>query len=238
MVKLMGILNLTPDSFIESSRAVPADVPARIRTMQDAGASIIDLGAVSTRPGASPVGLEEEWLRLEPALRAVAAMPSRPQISIDTTRAEIVRRAFSVLGEFIVNDISSGEDDPEMLGVAGSLGLPYVAMHKRGTPSTMDGLCEYPEGIIPSLTSYFKDFERRASAAGVSDWILDPGLGFAKTPEQCWEILYGLEALTALGHPVLIGASDKRFTGGNTALAHAVAILHGASILRLHMRSL
>lgn len=235
MVQLMGILNLTPDSFMESSRVVPEDVPARIRSMQDAGASIIDLGAVSSRPGAVPVGIEEEWQRLEPALRVVAEMPSRPQLSIDTTRAEIVRRAFSVLGEFIVNDISSGEDDPEMLKVAGSLGVPYVAMHKRGTPATMDSLCEYPEGIIPALKDYFKDFESRASAAGISDWILDPGLGFAKTPEQCWEILYGLEELTSLGHPVLIGASDKRFTKGNTTLAHAVAILHGASILRLHM---
>lgn len=235
MVQLMGILNLTPDSFIESSRVMPEDVPARIRSMQDAGASIIDLGAVSTRPGAAAVSLEEEWLRLEPALRAVAAMPSRPQISIDTTRAEIVRRAFSVLGELIVNDISSGEDDPEMLGVAGTLRLPFIAMHKRGTPVTMDSLCEYPDGVIHALTSYFKEFEGRASAAGISDWILDPGLGFAKTAEQCWEILYGLEKLAALGHPILIGASDKRFTGGNTALAHAIAILHGVSILRLHI---
>lgn len=235
MVQLMGILNLTPDSFVESSRVVPADVPARIRSMQDAGASIIDLGAVSTRPGAAPVGPEEEWQRLEPALRAVAEMPSRPQLSIDTTRAEIVRRAFSVLGEFIVNDISSGEDDPGMLDAAGKLHLPFIAMHKRGTPETMDSLCDYPEGVVPALKDHFMDFESRASAAGISDWILDPGLGFAKTPEQCWEILYALEELTALGHPVLIGASDKRFTKGNTALAHAVAILHGASILRLHM---
>lgn len=235
MVRLMGILNLTPDSFIESSRVVAADVPARIRSMQDSGASIIDLGAVSTRPGAATVSLEEEWQRLEPALRAVAPMPSRPQISIDTTRLEIVLRAYAVLGEFIVNDISSGEDDPAMLRAAGRLHLPYVAMHKRGCPITMDGLSDYPEGVVPALVNYFRDFEKRASAAGISDWILDPGLGFAKTPEQCWEILYRLEELAALGHPVLIGASDKRFTRGNTALAHAVAILHGASILRLHI---
>lgn len=235
MVRLMGILNLTPDSFIESSRVVAADVPARIRSMQDSGASIIDLGAVSTRPGAATVSLEEEWQRLEPALRAVAPMPSRPQISIDTTRSEIVLRAYAVLGEFIVNDISSGEDDPAMLRAAGRLHLPYVAMHKRGYPTTMDALSDYPEGVVPALVNYFRDFEKRASAAGISDWILDPGLGFAKTPEQCWEILYRLEELAALGHPVLIGASDKRFTRGNTALAHAVAILHGASILRLHI---
>lgn len=235
MVRLMGILNLTPDSFIESSRVVAADVPARIRSMQDSGASIIDLGAVSTRPGAATVSLEEEWQRLEPALRAVAPMPSRPQISIDTTRSEIVLRAYAVLGEFIVNDISSGEDDPAMLRAAGRLHLPYVAMHKRGCPTTMDGLSDYPEGVVPALVNYFRDFEKRASAAGISDWILDPGLGFAKTPEQCWEILFRLEELAALGHPVLIGASDKRFTRGNTALAHAVAILHGASILRLHI---
>ncbi len=235
MVRLMGVLNLTPDSFVESSRVVAEDVRSRIRSMQDSGASIIDLGAVSTRPGAAPVGVEEEWKRLEPALRAVASMPLRPQISIDTTRSEIVLRACSILGEIIVNDISSGEDDSLMLGTAGKLHLPYVAMHKRGSPTTMDGLCDYPEGVVTALIDYFKDFGRRASAAGISDWVLDPGLGFAKTAGQCWEILYRLEELAALGHPVLIGASDKRFTGGNTALAHAVAILHGASILRLHM---
>lgn len=235
MVQLMGILNLTPDSFVESSRALAEDVPARIRAMQESGASIVDLGAVSTRPGASPVSLEEEWTRLEPALRAVAAMRGKPRISIDTTRSEIVRRAHSVIGNFIVNDISAGEDDPSMLNVVGELQLPYVAMHKRGDPASMDGLCDYPGGVVPELVRYFKDFDARAAAAGISDWILDPGLGFAKTAEQCWEILYNLEALTALGHPVLIGASDKRFTRGNSALAHAVAILHGASILRLHI---
>lgn len=235
MVRLMGILNLTPDSFIASSRATAAEVPARIRAMQDSGASIIDLGAVSTRPGAAPVSLEEEWGRLEPALRAVAAMAARPQISIDTTRADIVRRSYQILGEFIVNDISSGEDDPQMLGAAGALHLPFVAMHKRGDPTTMDGLCDYPEGIMPVLVSYFEDFGKKASRAGISDWIADPGLGFAKTPDQCWEILYHLEELTDLGRPVLIGASDKRFTKGDSALAHAVAILHGASILRLHI---
>lgn len=234
MVQLMGIINLTPDSFHEPSRSSASEVVSRVRRMLEAGVSIVDLGAVSTRPGAPTVGMEEEWSRLEPALVDLSSMDGRPEISIDTERAEIIRRAVGIVGPVIVNDISAGESDPEMLPLAGCLGLRFVAMHKRGGPRTMDGLCDYPAGIIPSLLAYFRDFAQRASGAGVQDWVLDPGLGFAKTPEQCWEILYHLEELAVLERPILVGAADKRFTGGNTALAHAVAIMHGADILRIH----
>lgn len=234
MVQLMGIINLTPDSFFESSRAAASEVVPRVRKMMEAGVSIADLGAVSTRPGAAAVGLEDEWNRLEPALVALSQMADRPLLSIDTERSEIIRRAVEIVGPVIVNDISAGGSDPQMLPLAGRLGLRFVAMHKRGGPQTMDGLCDYPSGVIPALLEYFREFAHRASGAGVQDWILDPGLGFAKSPEQCWEILYNLEELAVLGRPILIGAADKRFTGGNTALAHAVAILHGASILRIH----
>lgn len=223
MALIMGILNLTPDSFWEPSR--------HAYSVLASGADIIDVGAVSTRPGADPVSLEEEWCRLEPFLKTLS--DDRPALSIDTTRAEIVRRAYECIGTFIVNDISAGEDDPEMLPLVGDLGLQYIAMHKRGTPKTMDGLAQY-DNIVEDILQYFKEFEERAETAGLAGWILDPGLGFAKTEDQNWEILENLERLKTLGHPVLVGASNKRFTRGDTDRAHAVALRHGADILRVH----
>lgn len=233
----MAIVNLTPDSFYEPSRVWSDTADAaltRIRQLLDDGADIIDLGAVSTRPGAADVPVEEEWRRLEKVLTELAAEPVGGSLSIDTTSAEIVRRAHGVIGEFIVNDISAGEDDPEMLPTVAELGLPYIAMHKRGNPRSMDSLCEYPDGIMAELLRYFEAFSAKAEALGIREWILDPGLGFAKTEAQNWEILEKLEELKVFGRPILIGAADKRFTRGNTAAAHELAIAHGADILRVH----
>lgn len=242
MALTMGILNLTPDSFYEPSRY---DM-----SVFESGVDIVDIGAVSTRPGAAPVSLEDEWSRLEPVL---SHLPENvPRISIDTTRSEIVRRAYPLIGPFIVNDISAGEYDADMLPLVGSLGLSYIAMHKRGNPSNMDSLCDYgafatvehPSGVIPALLEYFASFAEKAAKFGISDWILDPGLGFAKTPEQCWEILDKLECLSVFGRPILIGAADKRFTrfppawavySDGNALASEIALRHGAAILRVHL---
>ena len=145
MIKIMGIVNLTPDSFWAPSRSSIDNSIPRIASMVADGADMIDLGAVSTRPGAEDVSVEEEWRRLEPTLKSLADRAVVEQyglagveFSIDTTSSAIVRRAFDTFGRFIVNDISAGEDDPEMLGTVASLGLPYVAMHKRGNPRTMD----------------------------------------------------------------------------------------------------
>lgn len=270
MLEWMGTINLTPDSFYEPSRFDSVSAMARIREFVEAGASIIDLGAVSTRPGASPVPLEEEWARLKPVLTALrgTSVPGitvehRFRISIDTTSSEIVRRAYDVVGPFIVNDISAGEDDPQMLPLVAELGLTYVAMHKRGTPRTMDELTDYAGGIMRQLTNYFSVFSRLAESAGVHDWILDPGLGFAKTEAQNWTILQRLKVLQSFGRPILIGAADKRFTrdvptrvlrwfGGKSAeaareqcrvpgenasgtdIAHTLAVANGADILRVH----
>lgn len=249
MVRWMGIVNLTPDSFFEPSRVwVEGTEPAggdfvslatqKIRGLIADGADIIDLGAVSTRPGAKDVPLEEEWRRLEPVLRALGnRVEGGLQFSIDTTRAEIVRRAYAVAGPFIVNDISAGEDDTQMLPLVAELGLPYIAMHKRGGPSSMDSMCDYPDGVMPELLRYFADFERRASSLGIREWILDPGLGFAKTDAQNWEILENLPQLQVFGRPILIGAADKRFTRNvpnGTDVANALAIAGGAEILRVH----
>lgn len=227
----MAVVNLTPDSFFAPSRVRAAQAQERIRALREAGADIIDLGAVSTRPGAADVSLREEWRRLAPVVRSWdRSIP----LSVDTTRAEIVRRVYDCTGPFIVNDISAGEDDADMLATVGRLGLPYVAMHKRGNPRTMDAQCDYPEGILPALTAYFTAFAAKAEAYGIREWILDPGLGFAKTAEQNWEILEGLEALRVFGRPILIGAADKRFTGGDTEKANRLALAHGADLLRVH----
>ena len=223
MVQLMGIINLTPDSFWAPSRYNMAVLNSR--------ADIIDVGAVSTRPGAADVSVEEEWRRLEPFLRA---WDNPRRLSIDTTSSEIVRRAYDCVGPFLVNDISAGEDDPEMLPTVGRLGLGYVAMHKRGNPRTMDSLCEPDCDIIEVLNEYFADFSRKAGDCGIRDWILDPGLGFAKTAEQNVEILRRLPELNKYGRPLLIGAADKRFTCGDTEKYHLMALRGGADILRVH----
>lgn len=223
MVEVMGILNLTPDSFWEPSRFNMA--------ILESGADIIDIGAVSTRPGAGDVPLEEEWSRLSPVLSSLAGSDLR--ISVDTTRAETVRRCFDTLGPFIVNDISAGEDDPEMLPTVGSLGLQYIAMHKRGNPRTMDGLTGYDD-VVADVVAYFRDFAEKAAAAGVVDWILDPGFGFSKTNAQNIEMIERLPEFKALGRPVLVGIAGKRFTGGRTEYWHRKALEGGADILRVH----
>lgn len=241
MVALMGIINLTPDSFWASSRVEdPASLDAAIGEMVRSGASVIDLGAVSTRPGASPVSEEDEWERLE---RALAAIRCSVRLSIDTTRSSIIRRVHGLLARncgtafastLIVNDISAGEEDDEMLGTVAELGLTYIAMHKRGTPQTMDSLTSYEPDVVAAVADYFCEFGDRAAKAGVKDWILDPGFGFAKTEEQNLMLLHRLDEFGRFGRPVLAGISNKRFTRGSTEALQLEAARRGASILRVH----
>lgn len=230
MAAIMGIINLTPDSFFPDSRCSVQDAAARIARMLDDGADIIDIGAVSTRPGAGDVGTEEEWRRLSPVLPMLEGV----RFSVDTTSAEIVRRVFREAGPFIVNDISAGEDDSEMLPAVAGLGLEYVAMHKRGNPRTMDSLCSYPRGVVAELAGYFQNFADRAEALGIRNWVLDPGFGFAKTEEQNLELLERLGEFKAFGRPILVGIADKRFTHGETEKYHRIALRNGADILRVH----
>lgn len=222
----MGIVNLTPDSFFPSSRYN--------MSILDSDADIVDVGAVSTRPGAEDVSLEQEWQRLEPFLELWKSSHRDASLSVDTTRSEIVRRVYAEVGPFIVNDISAGEDDSRMLETVGALGLPYIAMHKRGNPRTMDSLADPDTDIIRQLKDYFSDFEKRAAAYGIDEWTLDPGLGFAKSESQNIEILERLSELGVFGRPILIGAADKRFTHGDTEKYHRLAIRGGAAILRVH----
>lgn len=234
-IRVMGILNLSEDSFYAPSRL---DL-----SILESGTDIIDVGAVSTRPGADPVPEDEEWRRLEPVLRPLR--DSDMAISIDTIRASIIERACDTLGRaVIVNDISAGEDDPAMLPTAGRLGLQYIAMHKRGTPQTMQSQCSYDD-VVEDVLEYFRGFAGRAAEAGVEDWILDPGFGFAKDAGQCFQLLGGLERMQDAGHPVLVGISRKSFIYKTlcitpeealpaTSALHLAALERGADILRVH----
>ena len=263
-IHIMGILNLTPDSFYAGSRVAGADALSRARQMWADGADVVDLGACSTRPGAPQSSLEEEWARLEPVLLEMTGYtlsgdsgplplsgggqaPGRafPPISIDPYRAEIVRRAYETIGPFLVNDISAGGMDPEMLETVGRLGLPYVAMHMRGTPETMQGLTDYDD-VVEEVLRYFRNFGAKAADAGIREWILDPGFGFAKTVEQNYELLRRLREITqAFNRPVLVGLSRKSMiykvlgitpeeAMPATQTLNMLALERGATWLRVH----
>lgn len=250
-IQIMGIVNLTDDSYFAPSRCLgPDGMPDIGRTvgmvgkMLSEGADIIDIGACSTRPGSEPVGEEEEWRRLEPVLKAIKDSFPDAVISIDTWWASVVEMAAGLIGPFIVNDISAGEDDPGMLPAVGRLGLQYIAMHKRGTPSTMQSLCNYGN-VTSEVLQYFRKFAERAEKAGIKDWILDPGVGFAKDIGQNWQLLRELEVLRTLGHRILVGVSRKsmiyRLFGitpeeslAQTQVLHFAALERGADILRVH----
>lgn len=246
-VRVMGIVNLTDDSYYAPSRVLGSEsaLLRRVETLLAEGADLIDLGACSTRPGSEGVGIEEEWRRLEPALHAVRTAFPAARLSIDTYWSEVVRRSFETVGPLVVNDISAGEADAQMLPLAAALGLPYVAMHMRGMPVDMQSRTDYPEGVTEALCAYFEDFARRAAAAGLSEWMLDPGFGFAKTVEQNWTLVRELDAFRRFGRPILVGVSRKsmltRLLGisGEEALPatsalHLALLQKGADLLRVH----
>ena len=204
----MAIVNLTDDSFYAASRCDLDSVVARVGQFISEGATIIDFGACSTRPGSKPVGENEEWLRLEPALRAVReAYPYIP-ISVDTYWASVVERTYDLIGDFIVNDISAGNMDPLMLPTVGRLGLTYIAMHMKGTPEDMQDRCVYDD-VAGEVAQYFREFALKAKEHGISRWIPDPGFGFAKNLEQNYALM---RDLSRLDYPeLLVGVSRKRF---------------------------
>ena len=244
----MAIVNVTPDSFYSGSRNISVlDVEQRVVHACSEGATIVDIGGYSTRPNAPEVTLEEEWLRVRRGLEAVAKVDAGVVVSVDSFRAEVIRRAVEEFGEVIVNDISAGEQDEAMLGVVAKYDLPYVAMHMRGTPQTMQNMTDYEEGVVKSVVEYFKGRVEDIVKAGVGreKIILDPGFGFAKNIEQNYELLRDLDALRELGYPVLIGLSRKSMIykplgitpeeslPGSLALAWE-ALRGGSAILRVH----
>lgn len=245
---VMAIVNLTPDSFYSESRN--DDFDAAIKAVERAvseGATIVDLGGYSSRSGADDVAVEEEWRRVCMGLEAVQRVDAGVVVSIDTFRSEIVRRAVDGYGDIIVNDISAGEIDPEMVPTVARLGLNYVAMHMRGTPSTMQQMTSYDSGVTEGVVSYFRHRVMQLESAGIARQriILDPGFGFAKNVEQNFELLKGLDSIRALGYPLLVGVSRKSMIyrsldikpeealPGSLALAWQ-ALQGGNTILRVH----
>ena len=242
---IIGIINLNDDSFYRHSRVENAEsFRARAEAMFQDGADIIDIGACSSRPGSEYPGEAEEWKRLRPALKIVASYFAGCRFSVDTFSAGIVRKVYDIIGPFIVNDITAGEADDRMLETVAALKLPYIAMHSRGNGQTMDSLCDYAD-VVEDVKDYFRDFGHRADEAGVTDWILDPGFGFAKTVGQNLEMLARLGEFKELGRPLLVGISRKRMVWeplgltpdsclDATLVLQGQAVLQGAAYLRVH----
>lgn len=250
-IDIMGIVNLTDDSYFADSRC-PDVVRAmeRVRKMLEEGADIIDVGACSTRPGSEPVGAIQEWNRLKPFLKAFVAEFPDVRLSIDTYWSSVVRKAYDLVGKFIVNDISAGEADGEMLSVVGELGLPYIAMHMRGDSMSMQSLTDYDD-VVDDVVTYFKSFSNRAASFGIRKWILDPGFGFAKTIEQNYQMLKELDKFKTVSCAdgtlprILVGVSRKSMIYRKfniipeealpaTQVLHFQALQAGADILRVH----
>ena len=212
---VMGILNVTPDSFADGGLHYDTEIAiARGMEMIDEGVDIIDVGGESTRPGADRVSEDEEKARVLPVIRALAE--SKVAISIDTMRASTARLAVAA-GASIVNDVSGGAADPDMFATVADLGCKYTLMHWRGHSKDMNSLAIYGDVVADVIEEVTVQLDK-ALAAGIKreNIILDPGIGFAKDPEHNWEILNRIEEFVALGYPVLIGHSRKRFLGGDS----------------------
>jgi dihydropteroate synthase len=204
--RVMGIVNVTPDSF---SDAHLHDAVAHGARLLADGADLVDVGGESTRPGASRVPCEVELERVLPVVRALAA--DGAVVSVDTTRAVVARAAVEA-GAVMVNDVSGGLGDPQMLPVVAELGVPYVAMHWRGPSADMQTRATYDD-VVADVCGELELRREAAAAAGVQDVVLDPGLGFAKNADHNWALLRALPALQSLGRPLLVGASRKAFLG-------------------------
>ncbi len=240
----MGIVNVTPDSFFAGSRQEETVAQLKqVEKMLSEGADFIDVGGYSSRPSAADVPLEEELNRVIPAIQAITKEFPSAILSVDTFRASVADRALDA-GAALVNDISAGELDTEMVSTVARWKVPYIAMHMCGTPQTMASHTDY-ENLLKDIAFYFQQRLRLYAEAGIHDVIIDPGFGFAKTVEQNFQLLNHLSYLRILERPVLAGLSRKSMIwrtlqttsdqalNGTTAL-HAVALLKGASILRVH----
>ncbi len=244
---VMGILNITPDSFYKESRITePLEALERAEHMLNQGAKIIDIGGYSSRPGASPVSQEEEWKRLQnviPAVRALSDKVPGTFISVDTFRASVAEKAIDA-GAHMVNDISAGNLDNKMHDVVSKLKCPYILMHMQGDPSTMQHNPSYRH-ITQDIVKFFSERLPKLHDMGIHDTIVDVGFGFGKTLEHNYQLLRELHAFQLLGRPILTGISRKSMVykalgntaeeslNGSTAL-HMAALLQGSNILRVH----
>ena len=246
---VMGVINLTPDSFSDGGRFNREDLALNeaSRQLRD-GAQVLDLGAQSTRPGAVDVGAEEELSRLLPCLQSIRAAHPQAILSVDTFLAPVARAALEAGADWI-NDVSGGRRDPAMLSLVADAGCPYVLMHSRGDSQTMDNCTDYGEqGVVAGVLQELRLSTDRALQAGLSrdQLIWDPGLGFAKTTDQNLQLIRQLDELQQDGIPLLLGPSRKRFIGAvldqprakariwGTAAVCARAVEAGVHVLRVH----
>lgn len=241
---VMGILNITPDSFYKQSRILDVhSAMERCSTMLDEGATIIDLGAASTRPGSLYPGAEEEFNRLAAVFPELRKSFPDTIFSIDTWNAEVANKMLH-LGADIINDISAGELDPAIVEVVAQHHVPYIAMHMRGTPENMQQLTQYTD-VVAEINTFFVEKIRELRVAGIYDIIVDPGFGFSKTLEQNFALLKNLDLFMLHEVPILVGLSRKSMISNaigcnsdealsGTIAANTIALMNGASILRVH----
>ena len=242
--KVMGILNVTPDSFHDGGQYKDeSSILNQVETMLTEGATFIDVGGYSSRPGADYVTETEELIRVIPVIQLILNHFPETYISVDTFRSKVAKQSIDA-GAALINDISAGQLDVQMINTVGQLGVPYIMMHMRGNPKTMQEQTDYDD-LIKDINFYFAERIAEAHAAKINDIIIDPGFGFAKTLEQNYQLLNQLELLGIVGKPILAGLSRKSMIyktldststdalNGTTAL-HMIALEKGSKILRVH----
>ena len=244
-VLVMGILNVTPDSFSDGGRFLdPQRALAHVEQMVSEGVDLVDIGAESTRPGSKAIDEQEEIRRLKPILEVIGKRATVP-LSVDTHKAGVAERAID-WGVVLINDISALENDPRMGHVIARTRAGLVLMHKRGTPQTMQQYCQY-DNVVEEVRDYLGSRMRHAEEIGIAreQMLIDPGIGFAKNAQQNLSLLKGIGSFRRLGRPVLVGVSNKSFIGTvtgqpidqrimGTAAAVAAAVLGGARMVRVH----
>ncbi|SDS07285.1 dihydropteroate synthase [Winogradskyella sediminis] len=242
--KVMGILNVTPDSFFDGGQYKnESEILTKVETMLNQGATFIDIGGYSSRPNADEVSEQEELQRVVPIVRLILKHFPKALISIDTFRSHVAAQSIEA-GAALINDISAGKLDTNMLPTVGKLGVPYIMMHMKGNPKTMQQFTDYQD-LTKEIIAYFAERIAAAYQEKINNIIIDPGFGFAKTVEQNFELLNQLELLQLTDQPILAGVSRKSMIyktlnltskdalNGTTAL-HMVALQKGAKILRVH----
>lgn len=243
--RVMGIINITPDSFFAASRKkLDEEIIERCRQIIDEGGSMIDIGAQSTTPVAPFLTVKEEAARLMPALKLIRSEFPHAILSVDTFYSDIAKQAVEEFGIQIINDISGGQIDEQMFSVMSQLQVPYVLMHMRGVPQTMQQFTDY-EDLIQDIIYYFSERKARLNLLGVNDVIIDPGFGFSKTVSQNYELMAYLKYFHIFEEPLLVGISRKSMiyrlldstpekSLNGTSILNTVALLSGAAILRVH----
>ena len=243
-VRLLGILNCTPDSFYDGGKNIDSDKAITTGLqMLDEGAFILDVGGQSSRPGAINISEEEEWSRVQPVIEGILTSNPSAFISIDTYRSYVAKRAVK-LGAVLVNDISAGTLDTELIPTVANLNVPYVLMHMQGSPQTMQKSPEYVD-VVEDVSSFFKDQITRLRSHGIEDIILDPGFGFGKTLQDNYRLLNNLDSFNSFGLPILAGISRKSMVSkvincepteslNGTSALNTIALQNGALFLRVH----